>query len=215
MYQLLYKTPKEPILPTLRLMSGGGAAKPPEVHYEVRDEIGGTGVVHGYGMTEVPMISNGSPTTPTSSWRTPTASRSGGGRAHRDAGRPGAGSGRGGRGAGEGGDGLPRLHGPALDAEAFDDDGYFRTGDLGRLRADGHLDLTGRLKDVIVRKGENISAKEIEDLLYTHPDVAEVAVIGLARSGTGASGSAPSCSWPRVPTASSCPTWSRSAATPG
>ena len=53
--------PGEPILPTLRLMSGGGAAKPPEVHYEVRDEIGGRGVVHGYGMTEVPMIANGSP----------------------------------------------------------------------------------------------------------------------------------------------------------
>ena len=42
-------------------MSGGGAAKPPELHYEVRDEIGGRGVVHGYGMTEVPMIANGSP----------------------------------------------------------------------------------------------------------------------------------------------------------
>jgi len=55
------KNPGVPILPTLRLMSGGGAAKPPEVHYEVRDEIGGRGVVHGYGMTEVPMISNGSP----------------------------------------------------------------------------------------------------------------------------------------------------------
>jgi acyl-CoA synthetase (AMP-forming)/AMP-acid ligase II len=68
---------------------------------------------------------------------------------------------------------------PGLTAEAFDADGYFRTGDLGKLRADGHLTLTGRLKDVIVRKGENISAKEIEDLLYTHPKVAEVAVIGL------------------------------------
>jgi acyl-CoA synthetase (AMP-forming)/AMP-acid ligase II len=68
---------------------------------------------------------------------------------------------------------------PALTKEAFDEDGYFRTGDLGRLRADGHLTLTGRLKDVIVRKGENISAKEIEDLLYTHPRVSEVAVIGL------------------------------------
>ena len=68
---------------------------------------------------------------------------------------------------------------PALNADAFDDDGYFRTGDLGRLRADGHLVITGRLKDVIVRKGENISAKEVEDLLYTHPKVIEVAVIGL------------------------------------
>jgi acyl-CoA synthetase (AMP-forming)/AMP-acid ligase II len=68
---------------------------------------------------------------------------------------------------------------PALTADAFDPDGFFRTGDLGVLRADGHVALTGRLKDVIVRKGENISAKEVEDLLYTHPKVADVAVIGL------------------------------------
>jgi acyl-CoA synthetase (AMP-forming)/AMP-acid ligase II len=74
---------------------------------------------------------------------------------------------------------------PELTAEAFDPDGYFHTGDLGKLRADGHLALTGRLKDVIVRKGENISAKEIEDLLYTHPQVAEVAVIGLPDPARG------------------------------
>ena len=65
------------------------------------------------------------------------------------------------------------------DTQAFDDEGWFRTGDLGVLRDDGHLSITGRLKDVIVRKGENISAKEIEDLLSSHDKVAEVAVIGL------------------------------------
>ena len=64
-------------------------------------------------------------------------------------------------------------------ADAFDDDGWFRTGDLGHLRPDGHVVLTGRLKDVIIRKGENISAKEIEDVLYPHPKVGDVAVIGL------------------------------------
>ena len=64
-------------------------------------------------------------------------------------------------------------------AEAFDEAGWFRTGDIGHMRPDGHLVLTGRLKDIIIRKGENISAKEIEDLLYTHPKVADVAVIGL------------------------------------
>jgi cyclohexanecarboxylate-CoA ligase len=68
---------------------------------------------------------------------------------------------------------------PDLTKEAFDDEGYFRTGDLGRLRPDGHLVITGRLKDVIVRKGENISATEVEAILYRHPKVAEVAVIGL------------------------------------
>ena len=174
------KTPKEPILPTLRLMSGGGAAKPPEIHYEVRDEIGGRGVVHGYGMTEVPMISNGSPHDTDEQL------------ANTD-GKPVEGADvrivtLDGRAAAADEEGEVRVKGPmvfhgytdpALDAEAFDRDGYFRTGDLGRLRADGHLNLTGRLKDVIVRKGENISAKEIEDLLYTHPEVTEVAVIGL------------------------------------
>ena len=64
------------------------------------------------------------------------------------------------------------MHGyvdSSLDADAFDEEGYFRTGDLGILDADGHIAITGRLKDVIIRKGENISAKEVEDLLFTHP----------------------------------------------
>ena len=52
---------------------------------------------------------------------------------------------------------------PAATAAAFDADGWFRTGDLGVMREDGHVSLTGRLKDVIIRKGENISAKEVED----------------------------------------------------
>ena len=74
---------------------------------------------------------------------------------------------------------------PALDADAFDDDGWFRTGDLGRVDDDGNVTITGRLKDVIIRKGENISAKEVEDLLYTHPKVADVAVIGLPDAERG------------------------------
>jgi cyclohexanecarboxylate-CoA ligase len=174
------KAPDEPILPTLRLMSGGGAAKPPEIHFEVRDEIGGRGVVHGYGMTEVPMISNGSPHDTDEQLANTDGKPVEGAdvRIVRLDGEPAA--------RGEEGEvrvkGPMVFHGytdPSLTADAFDADGYFRTGDLGRLREDGHLTLTGRLKDVIVRKGENISAKEIEDLLYTHPQVIEVAVIGL------------------------------------
>ncbi|MER7151157.1 class I adenylate-forming enzyme family protein, partial [Streptomyces lydicus] len=72
-----------------------------------------------------------------------------------------------------------RYTDPALTAAAFGAEGYFHTGDLGLLRPDGHLVLTGRLKDIIIRKGENISAQEIEDLIHTHPAVAEAAVIGL------------------------------------
>jgi cyclohexanecarboxylate-CoA ligase len=180
------KTPGQPILPALRLMAGGGAAKPPDVHYEVRDEIGGRGVVHGYGMTEVPMISNGSPADTDEQL------------ANTD-GKPVLGAEvrivtLDGRVAAADEEGEITVRGPmvcrgytdpALTAEAFTKDGFFRTGDLGKLRADGHLSLTGRLKDVIVRKGENISAKEIEDLLYTHPKVTEVAVIGLPDPARG------------------------------
>jgi acyl-CoA synthetase (AMP-forming)/AMP-acid ligase II len=68
---------------------------------------------------------------------------------------------------------------PALDAQAFLPGRWFRTGDVGRLDADGYLTITDRLKDIIIRGGENISSKEVEDLIATHPDVAEVAVIGV------------------------------------
>ncbi|OBF12065.1 cyclohexanecarboxylate-CoA ligase [Mycobacterium sp. ACS4331] len=57
-------------------------------------------------------------------------------------------------------------------------DGWFRTGDVGRLDADGYLTITDRKKDIIVRGGENISSKEIEDVLSAHPAVAEAAAIG-------------------------------------
>ena len=73
----------------------------------------------------------------------------------------------------------------SLDADAFDEDGYFRTGDLGRLDELGNVVITGRVKDVIIRKGENVSAKEVEDLLYTHPAVGDVAVIGLPDPDSG------------------------------
>ena len=67
-------------------------------------------------------------------------------------------------------DGLKGYTDPELTAEAFDEDGFFRTGDLGTLRADGHVVLTGRSKDMIIRKGENISPREIEDLLHDAPE---------------------------------------------
>ncbi len=70
---------------------------------------------------------------------------------------------------------------PALDADAFDEEGFFRTGDLGVLDDEGYVVVTGRLKDVIIRHGENISAKEVEDLVYQHPSVADVAVVGHSR----------------------------------
>jgi cyclohexanecarboxylate-CoA ligase len=74
---------------------------------------------------------------------------------------------------------------PEDNAAAFDADGYFRTGDLGRWVDDEYLVVTGRAKDIIIRNGENISAKEIEDLLAGHPGIAEVAIVGLPDERTG------------------------------
>jgi cyclohexanecarboxylate-CoA ligase len=71
------------------------------------------------------------------------------------------------------------------DTGVFDQDGFIRTGDLGLVDAEGFVTITGRLKDVVIRNGENISAGEVEELLRTHPAVADVAVIGLPDQRTG------------------------------
>ena len=76
------------------------------------------------------------------------------------------------------------LH-PEHETDCFDADGYYRTGDLGRWVDERYLVVTGRAKDLIIRNGENISPKEIEDLLSGHPLVGEVAVVGLPDPRTG------------------------------
>jgi acyl-CoA synthetase (AMP-forming)/AMP-acid ligase II len=67
---------------------------------------------------------------------------------------------------------------PQTDA-LFTDDGYSRSGDLGVMDADGYVRVTGRLKDIVIRGGFNISARELEDLLAEHPAVGDVAVVGM------------------------------------
>jgi fatty-acyl-CoA synthase/long-chain acyl-CoA synthetase len=68
---------------------------------------------------------------------------------------------------------------PERTAETVDADGWLHTGDLGTMDARGYLAITGRLKDMIIRGGENVYPAEIEQLLFTHPQVAEVAVVGV------------------------------------
>ncbi|MCH5675834.1 class I adenylate-forming enzyme family protein [Streptomyces gilvus] len=168
------KQPGRKVIPTLRLLAGGGAPKPPEVYHAVVREMG-VQLTHGYGMTEVPMITMGAPDDTVENLAT-TEGRPPEGMEIRVV------------------DGEVRLRGeavcqgyldPAQTAEAFDEEGFLRTGDLGFVKDSGHLVLTGRLKDVIIRKGENISAKEIEDLLAAHPAVGDVAVIGLPDAERG------------------------------
>jgi acyl-CoA synthetase (AMP-forming)/AMP-acid ligase II len=68
---------------------------------------------------------------------------------------------------------------PELTAAATDADGWWRTGDLGKLDEDGYLRVTGRLKDIIIRGGFNISAREVEEVLLEHPAISNVALVGL------------------------------------
>jgi len=63
--------------------------------------------------------------------------------------------------------------------DAFTPDGYFRTGDLAVIDKEGTVRITGRIKDIIIRGGENIAARDVEDLISSHPDVEYVAVVGM------------------------------------
>jgi cyclohexanecarboxylate-CoA ligase len=77
------------------------------------------------------------------------------------------------------------LDQPELTREAFLADGFFRTGDQARLDADGYVKITGRIKDLIIRGGVNLSPVEIEGLLFAHPAVANVAVVGMPDARLG------------------------------
>jgi fatty-acyl-CoA synthase len=68
---------------------------------------------------------------------------------------------------------------PEATARVIDAEGWLRTGDLGVMREDGYIRITGRAKDMIIRGGENIYPREIEEFLYTHPKIAEIHVTGL------------------------------------
>ncbi|MEJ2410841.1 MAG: AMP-binding protein [Novosphingobium sp.] len=69
---------------------------------------------------------------------------------------------------------------PEGDLAAFDEEGFLRTGDLGRIGDDGYVRVTGRLKEMVIRGGENIYPREVEDALSEFPEIAEAAVLGIA-----------------------------------
>jgi len=170
---------------SLRLFSCGGADVDPAL---VRDAAARLGCVakRAYGSTEFPTITTTGPDDPPER-RVDSDGRPIGAAEIRlvdEDGRPVA--------AGCEGEILARgpecflgYRNPALNPEAFTADGWFRTGDLGTLDGAGYLRITGRKKEIIIRKGENISARELEELIAAHSAVAEVAVIGLPDPAAG------------------------------
>lgn len=68
---------------------------------------------------------------------------------------------------------------PEKTAESIDAGRWMHTGDLAMMREDGYVEIVGRIKDMIIRGGENIYPREIEEFLYTHPKIADVQVVGV------------------------------------
>lgn len=162
----------EPTLPTfdissLRVFACGGADVPPDLIKQATSTLQCM-VSRGYGSTEHPTATAGNHLDPVEK------------RAHTD-----------GRAIGDvrvrvAADGELQVLGPelflgyldsTLNADAFTADGWFRTGDLACIDGDGFVEIVGRKKDIIIRGGENISAKEIEDHLFEHPKIEDVAIV--------------------------------------
>src|SRR5689334_21447233 len=78
--------------------------------------------------------------------------------------------------------------------EAIDDDGWMHTGDLAEMREDGYCNIVGRIKDMVIRGGENVYPREIEEFLYTHPDIEDVQVVGVPDERYGEE----LCAWIRM-----------------
>jgi cyclohexanecarboxylate-CoA ligase len=178
------KDPSRPIFPHLKVFVGGGSTRPPGLSDELK-EVFGVPLLSGYGLTEAGSFAM-------------TSMDDSEELQIRTEGRPyPEGEIRildpDGTILGPDQEGEVCLRGPQLmygyvDASldvAFDEDRFFHTGDLGTLDEDGFLVITGRIKDIIIRKGENISAREVEDLLSAHPLIEEVVVIGLPHPDTG------------------------------
>lgn len=165
----------EPLFPDLRTCAAGGASTPPELIRELVEVFGIPGVVNAWGLTEFPIATSPAPDDPPEVLAHTVGPPCPGVEVRLV-------------------DGELRLKGPqcflgytdpAQDAGAFDLQGWFRTGDLGEIDSRGNVRLTGRLKDIIIRNAENISALEIGDVLLKHPRIADVAVIGLPDERTG------------------------------
>lgn len=173
-------------LPSMRLFACGGAAVPPQVINEACAALDNCRAFRVYGSTETPII---------------TLGFVGDGEQHLAAetdgliyayevkildeqGRelpPGQDGEIAARGAGM----MLGYADPQQNAQAHDSEGFFLTGDIGHITPDNAILITDRKKDIIIRGGENISAKEVEDVLHDHPDISDVAVIAMPHERLG------------------------------
>jgi acyl-CoA synthetase (AMP-forming)/AMP-acid ligase II len=162
-------------LPDLKVFICGGASVPPSLIRTAAAHFDRTAVTRVYGSTEVPVTTVGAPDRADLDHAAETDGHVGIAQVKLA-------------------DGEIRARGPQMlvgylhpedEATVFDEEGYYRTGDLGRLVDGEYLVVSGRAKDIIIRNGENISPKEVEDLLVDHPDIAEVAVVGVPDARTG------------------------------
>jgi acyl-CoA synthetase (AMP-forming)/AMP-acid ligase II len=170
-------------VPTLKVFICGGASVPPTLIRKAAAYFEGAVVTRVYGSTEVPITTVGATQRDDAAHGADTDGRAGFAEIklvdHN---------------AAPAGEGEILARGPQMlvgylhpedETESFDSQGYFRTGDLARWVDDVYLVVTGRAKDIIIRNGENISPKEIEDILIGHPQIAEVAIVGLPDPRTG------------------------------
>ncbi|ART72122.1 cyclohexanecarboxylate-CoA ligase [Mycobacterium dioxanotrophicus] len=162
-------------LPDLKVFICGGASVPPSLIHRATRYFGNAVVTRVYGSTEVPVTTVGSLRPGDIDHAAETDGRAGAAEIRLVRGEIRA---RGPQML------LGYLH-PEDTAAAFDADGFFRTGDLGQWLDGDYLVVTGRAKDLIIRNGENISPKEVEDVLVGELDIAEIAIVGLPDERTG------------------------------
>lgn len=170
-------------LPSLKLFVCGGASVSPSLVRSAAAQFPGAAVTRVYGSTEVPVTTVGCPDRGDLDHAAETDGRAGIATIVLAAGDP----------AGDD-DGEIRVRGPQMmvgylhpedDGSAFDERGFYRTGDLGRWVDGDYLVVSGRSKDLIIRHGENIAPREIEELLLEHPQIAEIAIVGIPDPRTG------------------------------
>jgi acyl-CoA synthetase (AMP-forming)/AMP-acid ligase II len=162
-------------LPDLKLFICGGASVPPSLIRNAAAHFDRTAVTRVYGSTEVPVTTIGAPDRADLEHAAATDGRVGIAEVKLSGEEICA----------RGPQMLVGYLHPEDEATVFDEEGYYRTGDLGHWVDGEYLVVSGRAKDIIIRNGENISPKEVEDLLAGHPQVAEVAVVGVPDARTG------------------------------